>query len=106
MAKRFADLGIQLDNDRKIFSCEQVPITDILNTEIEVIDFLPDVKTKHGEGRYLVHFKHTDTGIEGKFFTNAAPLKCALDKVQKEDFPFVTVIKAQKCGNGKMFQFT
>lgn len=106
MAKRFADLGIKLDNERKIYNCEQVSITDILNTEIEVIDYLSDVKTKHGEGRHLVHFKHTDTGVEGKFFTNAVSLKGVLDKVQQEDFPFITVIKAQKCGNGKLFQFT
>lgn len=106
MAKRFADLGIQIDDERKIFNCEQVSITDILNTEIEVIDFLPSVKTKHGEGRYLVHFKRTDANIEGKFFTNATSLKAVLDKVQREDFPFVTTIRAQKCGNGKLYQFT
>lgn len=108
MAKRFSELGIHLDSERKIFNCEQVSISDILNTEIEVIDFLPDVKTKHGEGRYLVHFKHTDTGIEGKFFTNATSLKEILDKVKETEdaLPFVTIIKAQKIGSGKMFQFT
>ena len=106
MAKRFADLGIKLDNERKIFNCEQVSITDILNTEIEVIDYLPGVKTKHGEGRYLVHFRRTDAAIEGKFFTNSSTLKSVLDQVTKEDFPFVTIIKAQKCGNGKLYQFT
>ena len=81
-------------------------ITDILNSEIEVIGFLPNVKTKHGEGRYLVHFKQVDNGVEGKFFTNSVSLKSVLDQVQAEDFPFITVIKAQRCGNGKLFQFT
>lgn len=49
MAKRFSELGIKQQDDRKIFNCPQVSVTDILNSEIEVIDYLPDVKTKHGE---------------------------------------------------------
>lgn len=105
MARRFSELGIQVD-DRTIFNCQQVSITDILNSEIEVLGFLPDVKTKHGEGRCLIHFKHTEDGTEGKFFTNSTTLKSILSQVNEEDFPFVTVIKAVKCGNGKIYQFT
>ena len=60
MAKRFSELGIKQQDDRKIFNCPQVSVTDILNSEIEVIDYLPDVKTKHGEGRYLIHYRTTD----------------------------------------------
>ena len=50
MAKRFSELGIQQADSDKIFNCQQVSITDILNSEIEVIGFLPNVKTKHGGG--------------------------------------------------------
>ena len=64
MAKRFSELGIKREDSEKIFNCQQVSITDILNSEIEVIGFLPNVKTKHGEGRYLVHFKQVDNGAE------------------------------------------
>lgn len=64
--KRFSELGIKQADSDKIFNCQQVSITDILNSEIEVIGFLPNVKTKHGEGRYLVHFKQVDNGVEGK----------------------------------------
>lgn len=106
MAKRFSDLGVQMPEDRKVFNCQQVSITDILNTEIEVIAFLPNVKTKHGEGRYLVHFRNTETGAEAKFFTAASDTKFALDQVSKDDFPFITTIKAIKCGTGKIYQFT
>lgn len=106
MAKRFSELGIKQADSDKIFNCQQVSITDILNSEIEVIGFLPNVKTKHGEGRYLVYFKQVDNGVEGKLFTNSTSLKSVLDQVQAEDFPFITVIKAQRCGNGKLFQFT
>lgn len=106
MVKRFSELGVKQADDRKIFNCPQVSITDILNSEIEVQDFLPSVKTQHGEGRYLVKFRSTSDGTEGKFFTNATGLKSALDQIKKEDFPFLTVIKAIKCGNGKIYQFT
>lgn len=106
MAKRFCDLGVKMPEDRKVFNCPQVSITDILNTEIEVIDYLPDVKTKHGEGRYLVNFRYTETGAEAKFFTAASNIKFALDQVDKDDFPFITTIKAVKCGTGKIYQFT
>lgn len=106
MTKRFSELGIKQQDDRKIFNCPQVSVTDILNSEIEVIDYLPDVKTKHGEGRYLIHYWTTDGKEEGKFFTNSTSLKSVLDQVKEEDFPFITVIKATKCGNGKIYQFT
>jgi len=102
--KRFSELGVKQDDERKVFNCTQVSISDVINCEIEVLDFIQGVKTKHGDGRYLIHFKHE--GIEGKFFSNAANLKNALDQISKDDFPFTTVIRAIKCGNGKMYQFT
>jgi len=106
MVKRFSELGIEVQDNRKIFNCQQVSITDILNSEIEVIDFLPDVRTQHGEGRYLIHYQTTDGREEGKFFTNSVNLKSCLDQVRKEDLPFITIIKATKCGKGKIYQFT
>jgi hypothetical protein len=102
--KRFGELGIKQQDDRKIFNCPQVSVTDILNSEIEVIDFLPDVKTKHGEGRYLVEY--IQDGSEGKFFTNSSALKSVLEQIPKTEFPFVTTIRCIKCGNGKIYQFT
>ncbi len=106
MAKRFSELGITPQDDRKVFNCQQVSITDILNSEIEVIDFLSNVKTAHGEGRYLIHYRMVDGSDEGKFFTNSQSLKSVLDQVKPDDFPFITVIKATKCGKGKLYQFT
>lgn len=102
--KRFSDLGVKPVDDRKVFNCNQVSITDVVNCEIEVLDYIPDVKTKHGDGRYLIHYRHE--GVEGKFFSNSANIKSALDQVNKEDFPFATIIKCTKCGNGKIYQFT
>lgn len=106
MAKRFSELGITPTDERKIFNCQQVSITDVLNSEIEVIDYLPDIKTPHGEGRYLVHFRQVDNGAEGKFFTNSSSIKSVLQQIRQEDFPFITTIKAMRCGTGKMYKFT
>lgn len=106
MAKRFSELHIKLPDDKKVFNCPQTSITDILNTEIEVIDYLPNVKTAHGEGRYLVHFRNISTGETAKFFTAAENLKAALDQIEETDFPFITIIRATKCGNAKIYQFT
>ena len=102
--KRFSELGIKLDDDRKVFNCTQVSISDVINCELEIIDFIPGMTTKHGEGRSLVHFRLD--GNEGKFFSNAGSIKNVLEAVPKEDFPFLTTIRCTKCGNGKIYQFT
>ena len=85
--KKFSELGVTVQDERKMFNCSQVSISDVLNCEIIVEDFIPDVKTSHGEGRYLVKFKHSN-GADGKFFTNAASLKKTLDQIPKDAFPF------------------
>lgn len=53
--KKFSELGVTVQDERKMFNCSQVSISDVLNCEIIVEDFIPDVKTSHGEGRYLVN---------------------------------------------------
>ena len=104
--KRFADFGINTLNDKAVFAVPQVSITEVLNCEITVLDFEKDVKTRHGEGRYIVKFQKD--GTEQKFFTNATPIKEALDSVPKTGFPFLTIIKQQRfgSGSGKTFYFT
>ena len=52
--KRFSDLGVTVDAGSNIFQVQQVSITDILNSEIEVLDFESGVRTQHGENRYVV----------------------------------------------------
>lgn len=101
---RFSDLGIAPVEDKKIFDCNQVSISEILNCEIEVLDFIANVKTQHGGDRYFVKFQHD--GKEGKFFTNSSAIKSALDQIPKDKFPFTTIIKCTKMGNGKLYQFT
>lgn len=63
-------------------------------------------KQSHGDGRYILKVKHE--GSECKFFTNATPIKNALDQINKTDLPFTTIIKQQRfgTGSGKTFYFT
>ncbi|MDR2919711.1 MAG: hypothetical protein LBV72_10160 [Tannerella sp.] len=104
--KRFSDFGIDTMSDRNIFQVPITSITDIINCEIEVLDYEAGIKTQHGENRYIVKILHE--GLECKFFTNAVPIKEALDRIPKSDFPFATVIKQQKFGSGnnKTYYFT
>lgn len=106
MAKRFCDLGIQLDSGSEMYDCEQMSITDIVNTEIEVMEYTPKVTTRYGDNRYVIHFKYTDRNKDAKFFTTAKDIKEALGKAKKDDFPFLTVIKCKRAGNGKRYYFT
>lgn len=105
-AKRFSELGIKPADNGKVFNCQQVSITDILNSEIEILAFQPNLHTAQGDGRYLIHFRTTEDNIEGKFFTNSTNLKSCLDQMKEEDLPVITIIKAVKCGKGKIYQFT
>jgi len=104
--KRFSDFGINTLDNKTVFTVPKISITDILNCEVEILDYESGVKTAHGDNRYVVKVKQD--GVEYKFFTNAAPIKEALDKIPKEDFPFATTIKQQKfgSGSGKTFYFT
>jgi len=104
--KKFADFGLNTLNDKTVFAVPQVSITEVINCEIAVLDYEKDVKTRHGEGRCVVKFKKD--GMEQKFFTNATPIKEALDRVPKAEFPFLAVIKQQRfgSGSGKTFYFT
>lgn len=104
--RRFSELGVSVEAGSNIFQVQQVSITDILNSEIEVLDYEAGVRTQHGENRYVVKIKAD--GKECKFFTNSTPIKEALGKIPHEKFPFITVIRAKKLGmgNSKMYYFT
>ena len=103
---KFADFGINTLENKNIFPVPVISIEEITNCEIEVMDFEAGVNTKHGSDRYVVKVRHE--GVERKFFTNATPIKEALTKVSKENFPFLTTIKQQRfgSGSGKTFYFT
>ena len=101
--KRLSDLNIKIDDDRKIFECPLVSITEVINCEIEVIEFISEVKTKHGDGRYIVMCK--TQGRDVKFFTNSSNVKKVLDAVDKNDFPFLATIKSFRLGSSVIYKF-
>ena len=107
--KDFASFGFQYvaAYGKKRFDCESYPLGDLQNRTIEVYDYEKNVKTKEGEGRYVVRFKERELG-EGKFFTASEELKQMLDKVREVDgFPFRTTIRRQMIGKGKVkYSFT
>ena len=104
--KKFSDFGINALNNKNVFAVPVISIEEVINCEIEVLDFEANVKTRHGDGRFIVKVRFE--GIERKFFTNAAPIKDALNQISKENFPFATTIKQQRFGTGagKTFYFT
>jgi len=101
--KKFSDLGITIQKDQHIFKVPMISIEDILNIEIEILDFEKGVKTQHGADRYIL--KVRNKGIEGKFFTNSSRIKEAIDKVDKKDLPFLTTIIQEKFGSGSKKTF-
>lgn len=104
--KKFSDLGIKPIDDKAIFRVPRISITDILNCEIEILDYESGIKTSQGPNRYIVRIRHE--GQECKFFTDSKRIKDTLDQVKKEDFPFKTTIRQLRfdSGSAKTFEFT
>ncbi|HMM02012.1 MULTISPECIES: hypothetical protein [unclassified Dysgonomonas] len=104
--KKFSELGVKPIDDKAIFMVPRVSITDILNCNIEVLDYIGGIKTINGDNRYIV--KVRCDGKECKFFTDSKRIKSILDQIPKEEFPFTTTIKQQRfdSGSAKTFVFT
>lgn len=101
---KFSELGFIYQRDgKKDFSQQSISLRQLTNREVKVLDFETDIKTKEGEGRYIVLVRIADNGEERKFFTNNDKMKKALDFAsEKGMIPFDTVIKADG-GYGYMF---
>ena len=109
--KKFSEIGVSYTpfDGKKRFTGNVVRLGAIVNSEIEVHDFERDVKTSHGEKRYLVSFRDKRTGEFGKFFTNSDEMKSILNSLaEMEDaFPFETIIRSEIYDNGKTkYMFT
>lgn len=109
--KKFSELGVSYTplDGKKRFSGEIVRLGAIVNKEIEVHDFERDVKTAHGDQRYLVSFRDKSTGEFGKFFTNSEEMKSILESLSKiqDAFPFETTIRSEIYSGGKTkYKFT
>lgn len=102
--KRFSEMNIPSVGNQEIFDCRQISINEVVNCEVQVVDFQRDVKTQHGDGRAVV--KINQAGEDLKFFTNSAYIKDVLCAVGKEGLPFLTTIKAIKLGKNTSYKFT
>lgn len=109
--KNFSDFGLSFvaSDGKKRFDCRAYPLSELQNRQIVIEDYETNVKTKEGEGRYLVKFSSDELG-DGKFFTNSEEMKQMLDRISEEyenGFPFKTIIKRKSMGNGKSkYSFT
>ena len=116
----FADKGIAttrgtLKDGKKFFDVRKVPITDLINREITVLDFESNIETSdlrdHGKknnDRYVVLVKIADSGETVKFVTSAYSLKDVLDQCREKEnsgqkiFPVEGVeIQRKDVGGGK-----
>lgn len=105
--KKFSDLNVKWEpsDGKKRFDCQIVPISDITNVPVIVSDFETDIKTKEGEGRYLVLIEVDKT--QKKFFTNSEEMKSILDQIrEKGELPFETIIKKVSLGKITKYKFT
>ena len=100
---KFSELGFIYQRDgKKEFSQQTISLRQLTNMEVTVLDFETDIKTKEGEGRYIVLVR-LGSGEGRKFFTNNDKMKKALDFAREKGMiPFDTVIKADG-GYGYMF---
>lgn len=109
LMKKFSELNITYtpSDGKKRFQGRQIQLRQLVNVEIEVLDFEVDVKTKYGL-RCLVSFMNTKTGETCKFFTDSEEMKANLDTARKlREIPFSTVISVEYFDNNKAkYKFT
>lgn len=81
-------------------------LRSLVNMQITVLDFEPDVQTQNGP-RYVVQYKKQD-GVLCKYLTNDSEQKFWIEEFKKAgNIPFETTIKPQYFGQGKVrYQFT
>ena len=101
--RNFSDFGLSYESPdgKKHFDVERISLNEVVNTEVVVKDFETDIKTREGEGRYIV-LVEVD-GKERKFITNSGEMKQFLDKIShiEDGFPFLTTIRRVSFGTGK-----
>jgi len=81
-----ACLGIDITSETRHFNCSVITQQKLTNTSFYVLDFIENVKTKHGDDRMLVKIKKNLEDGETdslKFFTNSQDIKLILLKVKE-----------------------
>jgi hypothetical protein len=81
-----AFLKIEPDKNSRHFNCPETTQQKLINLTFWVIDYLEDVKTKFGAGRFLVKIKYNTEDADSeakKFFTNSQEIKYVLGKIKE-----------------------
>lgn len=100
--KSFKDLGVTYKpaDGKKRFEGNLTPLGNLQNCKVTIIDFETDIKTKQGDGRYVVQYELD--GQKGKFITASEEMKNILDQIKEmNELPFETVIKREMFGGNK-----
>lgn len=107
----FAEKGIHASgttkDGKKYYQVKSVPITDILNIPITVLDFESGIQTSKGKDRYAILYTN-EAGDRCKTLTSAFELKNVLDQAREAEkngqkvFPVANVIiRKRSFGDGK-----
>ena len=100
--KSFKDLGDTKKpaDGKKRFEGNLTPLGNLQNCKVTIVDFETDIKTKQGEGRYVVQYEMD--GQKGKFITASEEMKNILDQIKElGELPFETIIKRETFGGNK-----
>lgn len=100
--KSFKDLGVTYKpaDGKKRFEGNLTPLGNLQNCKVTIVDFETDIKTKQGEGRYVVQYEMD--GQKGKFITASEEMKNILDQIKElGELPFETIIKRETFGGNK-----
>lgn len=100
----FSELGFIYQRDgKKEFAAETIKLARLSNRQVTVKDFETGIKTREGDGRYIV-LAECD-GRDYKFFTNSQQMKAALDHARSlNGLPFDCEIVDLGGNNGYMFK--
>ena len=111
MAK-FSELGLTFTpkDGKKRFNCQHIPLGQITNRPIEILDFEKDIDTKWGSSRCVVLFHFVGEMTEYKFYTNSEEMKSLLIQMEERGLlpGNVETTIQQKAGTGAMriYSFT
>lgn len=105
--KTFAELGLNnVVGGKQFFDVPVISIADLNNLTVVILDFQDDIKTRQGEGRFVVLIEMPD-GSRRKFFTNNSMIKQnLLDARSQGELPFKTCIKRATGSNSNLYIFT
>jgi len=106
-----AFLKLERDEGRRVFHCEKKTLSDLVNTEFWICDFIEDVPTKFskmnntgGQTLFLGKWNPDDTESKGfKVFTGNPEILSVLRKIKEMDaFPRKVTLHRQ--GNSFYFE--